>query len=185
MSKREYSKNEIIKIILKTIAGLGLATILIAAPGLSAVMPMFNLDGSKDRRRFRRSLTGLENQKYIKLYDKGGKHYLKMTERGKRKLLQFDYDNLSIRRPKKWDGMWRLVLFDIPHKNKKTRDAIRLKLKELFFYRIQKSSFISPYECKEEISFIKDYWNMSKEIDYFLVKDVNSDKNLKKVFGLK
>ena len=52
------------------------------------------------------------------------------------------------------DGEWRIVIFDIPEKFKKAREALRMKLKELGFLELQKSVFIFPYECEDEINFI-------------------------------
>jgi len=45
---------------------------------------------------------------------------------------------------KPWDKKWRLVVFDIPEKNRLARDALRKKLKELGFAPLQRSTWISP-----------------------------------------
>ncbi|MCH7763134.1 MAG: hypothetical protein IIB95_05255, partial [Candidatus Marinimicrobia bacterium] len=63
---------------------------------------------------------------------------------------------------------WRIVIFDIPEKRKKARDAINLKLKELGFHPIQKSTFIFPYECRNEIDFVAEHFFVRKYINYIV-----------------
>src|SRR3990167_2211250 len=60
----------------------------------------------------------------------------------------------------KWDKKWRVVIFDIPEKSRMARDALRRKLKELEFRELQKSVFVHPYECKKEIDFIIEFFNL-------------------------
>ena len=81
--------------------------------------------------------------------------------------------------------MWRMVIFDIPEKRKKARNAINFKLKELGFYPIQKSTFIFPYECKNEIDFIGEHFFARKYISYIIAKYIDDEKKLRKLFNLK
>ena len=38
--------------------------------------------------------------------------------RWQKKLVEYNIDDMEIKKPKKWDGKWRIISFDIP-KNKK------------------------------------------------------------------
>lgn len=61
-------------------------------------------------------------------------------------------DNLRLHKyQKKWDGLWRLVIYDIPEKQKNKRDILRDYLKYLGFGKIQGSSWASPYDFSAEI----------------------------------
>ena len=91
--------------------------------------------------------------------DKDGIIKMTITEKGKRKVNEFDPDKLEIAKPKKWDGKWRVVIYDIPHAKKSARDALRYKLYELGFKEWQKSVFIHPYECKDQIEFIVEFFD--------------------------
>lgn len=75
---------------------------------------------------------------------KGGRPYFRLTSRGKEKTYR-DF-SLSKWQEKKWDGKWRVVIFDIEEKSRKKRDLLRLKLRELGFGMIQESVWISPYD---------------------------------------
>ena len=84
----------------------------------------------------------------------------------------------------KWDGMWRLVMFDIPERFKKGRNALSLKLKQMGFYPMQKSAFISPYECKNEVDFVVELFNLKLYVRFILVKETDIDLDLKNKFQL-
>ncbi len=58
---------------------------------------------------------------------------------------------------KKWDGYWRIVIFDIEEKNRLIRNLLRRKLRELGFGMWQKSVYITPHPVTEEINeFLKE-----------------------------
>ena len=52
---------------------------------------------------------------------------------------------------KKWDGWWRLAVFDIESKRNWVRDKLRQKLIELGFGQWQKSVYVSPHDVTEDI----------------------------------
>lgn len=118
------------------------------------------------------------------MYYKDNKEFIEITEKGKKRLFQYDYEELKINIPKKWDKLWRVVIFDIPEKRKKARDAINIKLQELGFRSIQKSTFIFPYKCKNEIDFVAEHLFIRKYVNYLLVKEIENEKELKKIFDL-
>jgi len=106
--------------------------------------------------RFLRDLKRLQERKLInyKELTNGDIHIILTRKRGKKYEMIFNYDNLKLDKSKKWDGKWRLVIFDIPHAKKRAREAFRIKLQQLGFYSLQKSVFIIPYECEKEIEFV-------------------------------
>ena len=107
-----------------------------------------------------------------------------LTEKGKLKALRGKIDELEIRIPKTWDNLWRVVIFDIPEKKRRARGALRNKLKELGFVELQKSVFIFPYECKEEIEFIVEVFNIRKYVRYLVVKEITNEEELLLRFNL-
>lgn len=52
----------------------------------------------------------------------------------------------------RWDGIWRLVVFDIPEKRKGIRDALRKKLRGLGFGMWQKSVYVTPHNFMHEMN---------------------------------
>ena len=53
---------------------------------------------------------------------------------------------------KRWDGWWRIVIFDIEEKNKYLRDRVRKKLLELGFGKWQESVYISSHPLADEMN---------------------------------
>jgi hypothetical protein len=86
---------------------------------------------------------------------------IELTQNGKQIVYQYKLDEMKLRRPAKWDGAWRLVIYDIPNFNKKARDVFRLRLKFLGLYSLQKSVWISPYDCWNEIEFLCTVFNIN------------------------
>ena len=107
-----------------------------------------------------------------------------LTEKGKLKALRGKIDQLEIEIPKNWDHLWRVVIFDIPEKKKKAREALRKKLKDLGFIELQKSVFIFPYECREEIEFIVEIFNVRRYVRYLVVKEITNEEELLLKFNL-
>ncbi|MCL5784559.1 MAG: hypothetical protein M1142_04375 [Patescibacteria group bacterium] len=70
----------------------------------------------------------------------------------------------------KWDGKWRLVVWDIPEKRRQARDLLRFKLKQLGFKQWQQSIWASKINCTKLLrDFIKQVgiedWVMVIESD--------------------
>jgi len=116
--------------------------------------------------------------------DKDGFIKIVLTKEGQKKALKFKLDEMEIRKPVKWDGEWRVVIFDIPEKFKKAREALRIKLKELGFLELQKSVFVLPYECEDEINFIMEVFLIRPFVRFVRAKSFTNEEQLKIRFGL-
>ena len=182
--KEKYSKNELAKEILKGLAVGGIIAAGLVLPNLPQILTLFGAKKSKDRFRIKKSLESLKRRKLVKFYKKAGKEIVEITREGKNQIQEYFFDEMKIGRPEKWDGFWRLVIFDIPESRKRGRDALSQKLKKIGFYPLQKSVFIHAFECKKEIDFICDFFDISQFIDYFLVKKIDKEKNLINFFNL-
>jgi|GEM_PF-705112 len=101
-----------------------------------------------------------------------------ITENGKKKIKKFIFDELRVNAPKNWDGNWRLIIFDIPETQRRIRDSLRRKLEDLNFYQCQKSVWIHPFPCTEEIEFLKDFFNIKPFVKVFLVKEMTDGRVL-------
>lgn len=107
-----------------------------------------------------------------------------LKRRGRQVALTYKFDELQIKKPSRWDRKWRLVMFDIPHVKKRARDALRNKLRELGFYQLQKSVFIYPYPCENEIDFIAEVFNIRRHILLITANDFEGSDKLQYYFGL-
>jgi len=168
-----YSKGELAKEILKGLAIGGLIVASFALPNLPQIFSLFGVKTSRERYKMNRILQNLEKQKLIDIYEKGDDIVMEITEKGKKRILKYKFDEIVIVRPKKWDGYWRMIIFDIPERYKKGRDALTRKFKEMEIYPLQKSVFICPFECKDEIDFVGEFFNIRRFVHYFVVKEID------------
>ncbi|MDP3725723.1 MAG: hypothetical protein Q8R36_00825 [bacterium] len=106
-----------------------------------------------------------------------------ITNQARAYFLKHRFKIITIKRARKWDKKWRIVLFDIPEKFRRRRDALREKLKLLGFLEFQKSTFVYPFVCKDEIDFIINFLNIS-ECVYYIEAPINPDDRLRKHFKL-
>ncbi len=133
---------------------------------------------------FLKSLSYLNKKRMISITEKDGQAVITLSEDGKKRILQMNLDRMAIKRPINWDGYWRIVLFDIPERKKQAREALRSKLKKLGFYPLQKSCFIYPFDCKSEIEYLSELFEVSPYVNYILAKEVEGIPQLRTIFRL-
>lgn len=151
---------------------------------LSELNKYVNNDDDKiTTRQLSRALYDLKNRKIIEIKTVENNTSIVLTERGKKKKLEYDLDEIKIKSKGGWDGKWRFLMFDIPEAKKNAREAFREKLKQLGFFQFQKSVWVYPYQCQEEIDFISEIFEIAPYITILNVR-VDDDKPLKDRFGL-
>lgn len=80
---------------------------------------------------------------------KGDQVYLRLTSVGREKIAR-DFPMFSLSQ-KPWDKRWRVVIFDISELNKRIRDSLRNKLRELGFGMMQESVWVTPYDVSMDM----------------------------------
>lgn len=153
----------------------------------NAVQVFKMFEGSKkySNKQISSVFDSMKRQKLIEYVgDKDGKTVAKITTKGKTRLKSFSINLMKIEKPKRWDGKWRLVMFDIPMRFTKGREALRFHLKDLNFFQFQKSAWIYPYPCEDEIIFIADFFRIGKYVEILTVENIPRDGKLKKYFNL-
>ncbi|MFA6006659.1 MAG: hypothetical protein WC764_02965 [Candidatus Paceibacterota bacterium] len=130
------------------------------------------------------TLDKLKLRGYVEVVKGKDSYKMAMTRDGASYRLKRMYNALTLNQEKKWDKKWRMVLFDIPEPLKPARDALRTKLKKLGFKEFQKSVFVFPYPCEEEVNFVLNYHEISEYV-YLLESRIQPDNKLKEKFGLK
>lgn len=133
----------------------------------------------------KKSIKNLYRNKMIEFKEnKDGTCTIVLSEKGKDRALNYSFEEMFIQKPGMWDGKWRIILFDVPERLRKKRDAIRNKLKQLGFFEFQKSVFVYPYDCKDEIDFVIEFLEMRPYVRCIVVESLDNELHLKKNFGL-
>ena len=190
MSKYKYyfkkPRSEIVKDILKVLA-------VSSAICVAATSPYFGINllkAIKNSKKYKRkqvldTFGRLKREGCINIKKSNHQIYISLTEEGKKKAGILQIDALQIDKPKKWDGKWRLVIFDIAQPKLIKREAFRGKIKELGFFPLQKSVWLYPYNCEDEINILKDFFGFNaNEIRVITAENIGEDASLRKTFHL-
>src|SRR3989344_4721536 len=119
----------------------------------------------ENRQAMQRAINSLYNSHLVEEKNhKDGKTTFILSENGKQKALRFNIDNLEIKNPTKWDGKWRIVMFDIPEKLKRLRDSLRFHFREIGLMELQKSVLVFPHPCEKEIEFVLEFYTARKYV---------------------
>ncbi len=138
-----------------------------------------------EKRNLKRAIRTLYQSRLIKEKENSdGTITMVLTDKGKEKALIYNLDEMVIKKPKQWDGKWRIVLFDIPEKMRKIRDAFRHHLNQLEFYEFQKSVFVHPFDCRDEIDYLIEFYNARKFIRFIIAESLDNELHLKTHFKL-
>jgi hypothetical protein len=113
-----------------------------------------------------------------------GKTILVLSEEGKKRMLIYNLETLKLKRQDKWDGYWRIIIFDIPERLKYAREWLSRKLKEIGMYQLQKSVYVYPFECKDELDFVIEYFGLRPYVRFGLLKEIDNELHLRKIFDL-
>ncbi|MFH0969370.1 MAG: hypothetical protein V1804_02585 [Patescibacteria group bacterium] len=194
--KNNKSK-EIAKIILKSllIAG-GISLLMVSQPSpyfVTKVLPKIIKYGlykirnkKKDKKRFYDSFRYLRNRGLLEMEYQGKQLYIHLSEEGKNLAKKYQVDDLEIKKPRKWDRKWRILIFDIEEKKKIKREALRGKIIELGFFQLQKSVWIYPYDFQKEIELLRNFFGLTdREIQVITAFEIENDKDARVFFGLK
>jgi DNA-binding transcriptional regulator PaaX len=143
---------------------------------------------TNDRQKFNNAFYYLKKRGLICIEKNKHDIVITPTEKGMKIMKRYQILELKIKQPKKWDGKIRVVAFDIPDVSRAKRNAFRRKLKELGFYSSQKSVWIHPFECRNEIKILRDFFGLNNKQIYFFTAEKVEDEfllgRIKKVYRI-
>lgn len=138
--------------------------------------------GKVNRDSYGTAVRSLKRRGMIEIAEKSGKKFLALTGKGQlHTLLQ----KAALPDAKKWDGKWRLVMFDIPEKARSGRDQLRYLLHSAGYKKIQASVFVSPYPINREGITFLNKTGLINYIRIFRIDEVDDENDLLHMFKLK
>jgi len=181
----EYRRGELAKDILRLVAaGVVVGGMAVVAPKTLQLIDYLNPKGRFERNRIWKTIKYLEEKNRIRIEDRGDALYVHLTSDGRLKLNEDAIWDMAVKKPYRWDHKWRLVMFDLPVRHNKTRDSFRLKLADIGFKLYQRSVFIYPYECHEEVHAIAQWYGVDEYIRYIVATEVHDMRRFAKIFDL-
>lgn len=131
----------------------------------------------------RRNLKRLYEQKLVEVVEEKGQEVIKLTQKGHTKYLRFKMEDWS-NKARGWDGKWRVVIYDICKLKKSRQEAFRRILKQMNFWPLQKSVYLIPYKCYEAVNYLREYFNLGKEVMVLEVSKLENEGYYKQYFSL-
>jgi len=161
---------------------VGIAPYLVVAmiPAAQAVRE------SQRKKRAHNTFSALRRGGFISVELRRGKTSVSLTGKGKQRVYLERLkraDNLKKRQ--KWDGKWRLLMYDIPSNRRAKRDALRWFIQHIGFVHLQHSVWIFPHNCRNEVNGLKDFFEFSdRECRLVEASSIGEDEHLRKKFGV-
>lgn len=181
---------ETTKQILLAVGIAGVVVVVAAAPGVllaAKLLPKdFNKSFEKSKKRaVTRSMRKLRKNQFISIKERGGQMEVKLTKKGKLLFNKIQLEKIEIPKPPRWDGKWRILVFDIPENSHKyAREILREKIKEWGFYQLQKSVWACPWPCEKEIQLVSELYEVGAYIDIIVAQKIVDDERLRKHFKI-
>lgn len=134
-----------------------------------------------------RKLRELKKRKLISFKQLSkGEVRIELSKDGQRLLRQYNLDSMQIKKPDKWDGKWRIIIYDIPQYQRRASNAFNQKLRDLGLFKLQKSVWVSAYDCMPELEFLCTIFDIDIDncVHYFHSREIPIESELRKHFGL-
>lgn len=173
------------KVVLATLATAGILFVVVAAPNVLQILKTFKKSRRYSDKQLKNAFYSLKRRNFIKIIqEKDDKIKVELTNKGETRIKEFSIDTLVVPQPKQWDKKWRVIIFDVPNKFNKAREALRKKLKDLGFYQLQKSVWVYPHDCEDEILFITKVFQIESFVEILTVEKMLHENKIKKFFKI-
>lgn len=124
----------------------------------------------KAKRRFTQFINYLKKKGYIEIKNLKEKQAILITKKGIEKVIRTK--SKLIKKKKRPDGKYVMIIFDIPEKKRYFRNLLRAKLYSLGYKMLQQSVWISPYDVLEETEkFLREY-SLDQYARLFLIEPI-------------
>lgn len=180
MSTREATSKVIDEIIRFGVGGTALVAGL-AVPGLllGIEKPLAKFFKTMDERQKQRELRRIVSQMKEKGLLVGDyEHGLQVTEKARRRLVLADIRDLRAQTTTRWDGIWRIIIYDIPEAHAAGRQALADRLRAYGCFQLQKSTWITPFPCRDDIIVLSAHHGVDQFVTYFEATHLDNAKPL-------
>lgn len=171
-------------VFLRTLYVGGILTMALLAPKITRILP--NPDGGKAGRKelyVRITLARNRLKQRGLIEEVNGR--LHLTERGQAHIERILMREYQIPEPVRWDGKWRVLIFDIREQRRQVRFRLRALLQGAGFVRLQDSVWVYPYPCDEFVALVRAHLASGVgELRALVAEALESDRSLREHFNL-
>ncbi len=180
-SRMRTRRVEMQRYILAAVATAGLLGVAAVAPNALTLLKSVGITPHKRHDEvIKRATRSLVERGFLEWSD----GMLRVTKRGRHAYeLHSAFVQIS-KKPRKWDKKWRVLVFDIPERRRAVRFAVRKKVLEAGFVRLQDSVWVFPFPCEEYVSLLKVHLKIGKDLLYLIADSIEGDAKLRAHFSL-
>ncbi len=182
--RKSASRARMQDIILASAYTVGVFTVAMVAPNALRLLKYAYpyLDSKTDpSRRMQKTLSRMKANGTVRVNEKGS---YELTAKGRLHAERIYAVYEMQKKPKRWDGRWRIVMFDIWERRRSVRDRLRRLLERIGFVQLQQSVWVYPYDCEEVIALIRTELKAGTGVQYFVADGLEDNTALKKTFNL-
>jgi hypothetical protein len=162
------------------VAAAAVAPQVVAALGFATSATL----SSRYRYRVKNVLTRMIRKGYVEIDRERGKSRVRLTKKGRAFALLMKGGGVVPKRPRTWDGKWRIVMYDFYEPAKTLRARIRGLLRDVGFVPLQKSVWVYPYDCEDIIFILKQEFKLGHRLLYIIADQIENDATLRTRFSL-
>lgn len=133
--------------------------------------------------RLRQVIKRMQQSKLVEIKEENGIPTIKITERGKQKLLRYKVDEMELDESN-WDGKWRLIIYDVSKTRRANSEMFRTMLNKLNFLKLQKSVYLTPFKCENEIEYLRIFFDIGTEVQILKVGSLENELAYRRYFGI-
>lgn len=131
----------------------------------------------------KRKLVYAQRQGYMQRFGDVSHPHYQLSNAGEQRLAQLKFQVMSFE-PKQWDGHWRVLIFDIPEKQRFVRDMIRRLIKQLGMRRLQRSVWVTPADCQPQFKQLKQAYDLKYHLLLLQIRHIPEMDHLKHHWNL-
>jgi len=186
MKKKTTKNPSLSKTLLKYLLISGSVMLVLSSPmGASLLLRRISKERMYTKRQMQNTLYYLNRKGCISVHSVEKEDTVSLTKKGRIQAEKYYITEDFVFPKSKWDGKWRIIIFDISSKRKTARDALRMTLRRVGCRQMQKSVWVYPFACNREIVFIRKAFRVSKkELRIITAVDVEDEGVLRTAFHL-
>lgn len=145
-----------------------MAELILAALGKlnkGTVDVLLGAEPKGNKRHLRTAINRLQRRNLVCAERIDKKLIFALTEAGESEAQKIKL-KLQMAKPKRWDGKWRIIIFDVPEKLRGKRDLLRKELNNFGFTQLQRSVWAYPYPLPKEFV---ELWDSTGILKYCVV----------------
>lgn len=133
--------------------------------------------------RLRQIIKRMQQQKYIEIVEIDNVPIIRILEKGKKRLLRYDIEQIKLDETF-WDRKWRLIIYDVKSMKRAQSEMFRRALLKLKLLKIQNSVYLTPFRCENEIEYLRQLFDIGKEVQIVTVRRLENEPVYRKYFDI-